>query len=65
MLDLILFLSLSEDHNTWEKLTLGGHFITNSLVAESSLSIYRDVQHANVPKEDIGEYPRMFLKNNR
>jgi hypothetical protein len=45
------------------KLTLGGRFITNPLVAESSLSKCEDAQYANVPKDDRFGYPRMFLRD--
>jgi hypothetical protein len=41
---------------------LGGRFITNPLLAESSLSTCEDAQYANVPNDDRVGYPRMFLR---
>ena len=45
------------------KLTFGGPFMTNPVVAESSLSTCEDVQYAYVPNDDKFGYPRMFLRD--
>jgi hypothetical protein len=45
------------------KLILGDHFITNTLVAKSSLSTCEDALNANVSNDDRFEYSTMFLRD--